>query len=657
MLGEGFDLPSLKVAAIHDPHKSLGVTLQFVGRFARAGSTIGDAAVVVGRPSGDIDPSLRRLYAEDADWNAVIRDLSENAVGDVSEVSEFEAAFGSLPDEVAMRSLLPKMSTVVYKTTASTWKPHGVLDLFPVEDLLTLPIAINERDHVAWFVTEQRHPVKWGELQTVVEVTHHLYVVYWDATASLLYINSSNNGSHHADLAAAIGGKGSTCIAGENVYRVMAGIARLVPTNVGVLDVRNRSRRFSFYVGADVSEGFPIAEAQTKTKTNIFAYGYEKGERVSIGASLKGRIWSHRVAATIKHWVDWCNYLGAKVTDEGLSVDEVMRHFIRPLVVEERPDLAPLGLEWPWELLASTSEELRVEHSGSSSLLIDVDLNVTEYDTVGPIPFTVSSPDWSLEYELTFDGGDMAFKAKASDASFVTRRGSLPLSEVLNQVGLVVHFEQDALVVPPGLLLKPNRELPPFDPSTMQALDWAGINLSVESQGPDRRADSIQARMIQHVSSIADWDVVIDDDGTGEIADIVAMRADDEALYVHLTHCKYVTGGVPRAQVRDLYEVCGQAQKSAQWRRNVAAMLQKLIRRERNRVERSGVSGLVRGDTPALYRLNDIARLRRASFTIAIAQPGVTQAGVSASQLELFASTETYVAETAHAAFELYCST
>ena len=36
MLGEGFDLPQLKVAAIHDLHKSLAVTLQFIGRFARA---------------------------------------------------------------------------------------------------------------------------------------------------------------------------------------------------------------------------------------------------------------------------------------------------------------------------------------------------------------------------------------------------------------------------------------------------------------------------------------------------------------------------------------------------------------------------------------------------------------------------------------------
>jgi superfamily II DNA or RNA helicase len=35
MLGEGFDLPNRKIAAIHTPHRSLAVTLQFIGRFAR----------------------------------------------------------------------------------------------------------------------------------------------------------------------------------------------------------------------------------------------------------------------------------------------------------------------------------------------------------------------------------------------------------------------------------------------------------------------------------------------------------------------------------------------------------------------------------------------------------------------------------------------
>ena len=39
MLGEGFNFPRLKIAAIHVPHRSLEVTLQFVGRFARTNAT------------------------------------------------------------------------------------------------------------------------------------------------------------------------------------------------------------------------------------------------------------------------------------------------------------------------------------------------------------------------------------------------------------------------------------------------------------------------------------------------------------------------------------------------------------------------------------------------------------------------------------------
>jgi len=86
----------------------------------------------------------------------------------------------------------------------------------------------------------------------------------------------------------------------------MYGIDHLIPTNVGVLEVHDRDRRFAFYAGANVTEGFTDAEAQTKAQTNIFGSGFEDGERVTIGASRKGRVWSYRAAETLKHWVDWC---------------------------------------------------------------------------------------------------------------------------------------------------------------------------------------------------------------------------------------------------------------------------------------------------------------------------------------------------------------
>lgn len=103
MLGEGFDPPALKIAAIHDPHKSLGVTLQFVGRFARVGGEdIGTAAVFVGRPDFDFNHGLRRLFAEDADWNQLISDLSEDRTRLEEEVSEFES--GLVPIQTRCQS-------------------------------------------------------------------------------------------------------------------------------------------------------------------------------------------------------------------------------------------------------------------------------------------------------------------------------------------------------------------------------------------------------------------------------------------------------------------------------------------------------------------------------------------------------------------------
>lgn len=48
MLGEGFDLPELKIAAFHDIRKSLPITLQLAGRFTRTkfDEQLGDASFI-----------------------------------------------------------------------------------------------------------------------------------------------------------------------------------------------------------------------------------------------------------------------------------------------------------------------------------------------------------------------------------------------------------------------------------------------------------------------------------------------------------------------------------------------------------------------------------------------------------------------------------
>lgn len=657
MLGEGFDLPNLKIAAIHDTHKSLGITLQFIGRFARvADSSIGTASIITGKPEGHYDENLRRLYSEEPDWNLIIRDLAEAAVGREREANEFDAAFSSLPDDVSIQNINLKMSTVIYRTKCDIWNPQAIYDCYPEEYFFTDPIAVNERDRVAWFIIEIRTPVIWGDLETITDIRYDFHAIYWDENNKLLYINGSNTDSFYDEIAKAVCGDGVELIRGDVIYRAMAEINRLVPTNVGLLDVRNRSRRFSMHVGADVIEGFPIAEAQTKTKTNIFAYGYENGVRVSIGGSLKGRLWSYRIASSIKDWVDWCNHIGGKVTDDKISTDEVMKGFIRPLTLEARPPYVAIGVEWPWEVFVNTSDETRIRYGTSEWALIDTDLKISDFVNSGNIKFLVSTPEWLTEYEITFLGGRMNFQAIGNEISVVTQRSQIPFSDYLNKHGLTILLEQDATIVSPGLLLKPNRELPPFDVEKIDVLDWSGIDIKKESQGPNRDADSIQAQVVEYIKGLSDWDLVVDDDGSGEIADIVALQVEEENLKIYFVHCKYSSEVKPGGRVADLYEVCGQAQKSVAWRKNLDTLFRNLIRRERHRKSKYNRSGILVGTHKILLDLQDKSRLLKPVLSVSIAQPGVSKSQISAQQLELLGSTEVYIHEVANAKFNILCS-
>jgi superfamily II DNA or RNA helicase len=660
MLGEGFDLPALKVAAVHDPQKSLGVTLQFVGRLARtsASSQLGDASVFVARTQYHVDDRLRALYAENADWNEVLRDLSEAALGEQRALGEFEAGFTSAPGEVMLRSLTPKMSTVVYRTQSDEWTPEAIVDFFGKDDLLTTPIGLNPFEGVAWWVVANRSKVSWGEIKTVEELTYELFVLYFDRQRRLLYINNSANSGLFPELAECVAGP-STRFTGPKVYRVMGDITRLVPTTVGVLDVRDHFRRFSMHVGADVAESFPTAEAKTKTQTNISGSGYRQGERVNISASIKGRIWNHSKAPTVKHWRDWCDGVGDKLLDDTISIDDVIRNFLVPEDLDARPKAVLLGVEWPWEVLASSSEQLKLSHSGRPYPMVDVDLRPRDEEETGPLRFWVGTDAWTVGYEADFTEGRLIYRCSEPDEIEVgtSRSGAFPLSVWLTERdGLTFLLDRDRLISN-DKLYDPKQQVLPFPRKQLRALDWVGIDLHVESQGETKREDSIQARVIRELMQEKTWDVVVDDDGSGEIADVVALKVDGKSLLIHFFHCKYA-GGHPGARVADLYELCGQAQKSVAWRSraDVAPLFENLERRARRKQQRTNVSPFEVGDIAGLYKLREQARVLRPCLEITIIQPGLSAQKASRQQLELLAATEIYLRTTANSPLHVWCS-
>ena len=659
MLGEGFDLPALKVAAVHDPHKSLAVTLQFIGRFARTSTDgkFGGASMFVARKELEVDRRLRELYAEDSDWNLVLRNLTESAVDEQQDVSDFEDGFTSLPEGVALRSLLPKMSTVVYRTPTHDWDPLALVDFFGEENLLTVPIGLNAQAGVAWCVVERRSDVRWGDIKTIEEVAYELFVLYFDAKRRLLYVNNSANDGVFQDLAEAVAGENTTRFTGSTVYRVMADIHRLVPTNVGVLDAHDQFRRFSMHVGSDVTASFSQAEAGTKSQTNISGGGYRDGEHVSISASLKGRIWSHATAQSLKHWCDWCDEIGTKLLDNTISIEKVIGQFILPVPLTGRPDGILLAIEWPWMVHMLQPDTVRLRYGTKTYELTFADLvpDTTE-DHSEAFRFSVKTTAWEVKYEARVVKGRLSYSClESTEVSVVRSKGEAPLSAWLNEAGLILILDDDR-IIEGNLIYKPTWDRPPFAREQLTPVDWSGVKLSVESQTADRLVDSVQYRALELLKR-EEWEVVIDDDGTGEIADIVAFRTDPEGLLVKFVHCKYSHAATPGARVADLYEVCGQTQKSIMWRRNDLDTLFRVLEdRARKKQQREGISPFEVGDIRKLYELRDRATVLRRRVEMVIAQPGLSAIGASTQQLDLLASTQAYLRTTIAAPLEVWCS-
>lgn len=652
MLGEGFDLPELKIAALHDPHKSLAITLQFTGRFTRARDDLGEATVVANVADPKVNTALRELYSEDADWNVLLRELSTGATARQVALSKFLSGFAASPG-VPIQNVFPKMSTVVYRMAREHWDPDGVRRVFSDDRLYGEP-APNASAKVLLFVVRDTSPIGWGAVRDLLDVVHHLYVLYWDVDQQLLFINSSNNESLHEDLAKAVVGDDAELISDEIVFRSMHGIHQLILMNIGLSHSLGGAVRFSMHMGPDVVEGLADALYRGKTKTNLFGRGYEEGERTSVGCSKKGRIWSHLIASDVPAWVDWCRKIGGKLLDDSISIETILSFVIVPKAVTDRPAQPPISIEWPEEFYMRSEDTVVLNVAGHEVPFYEVGIELSSHDEAGPIRFRVFTEERSVDYEMRFLNSGVAYVPMGNaGVEVVVGRRSGTLAQWFQGDPPPVRFGDNSFLLKNVLYQPKFAEQPAFDQTRIEAWDWSGVDIKKESQtrakSKEKRTDSIQYHVIQRLldpEHLPGYDLIIDDDGSGEAADIVAIAATDERLVVHLYHCKFSKSASASARVDDLYAVCGQAQRSVHWRGMVERLFGHLQRRQLGQEKRGGLTRIEKGDLQQLRILARRAPRLRPEFRIFIVQPGLSKAKAGMDELELLGATELHLQET-----------
>src|SRR5690606_41892039 len=137
--------------------------------------------------------------------------------------------------------------------------------------------------------------------------------------------------------------------------------------------------------------------------------------------------------------------------------------------------------------------------------------------------------------------------------------------------------------------------------------------------------DSIQYNFIDKIRD--DFQIIYDDDGPGEIADIIGINDLDKIIDIHLYHLKFAKNGRTGNDIGNFYEVCGQAQKSLNWKyRNGKDFFDHLLRRITKTKNGVSCSRIVKGDEANLELLLNAAKwTKEMKFHIYIVQPSLVK--------------------------------
>ena len=328
----------------------------------------------------------------------------------------------------------------------------------------------------------------------------------------------------------------------------------------------------------------------------------------------------------------------------------------------------PIYADWPEAFYKDPSVHWYLIVNGEEWPVLDTDICVGVESTTGPlrILFVHAQAQVELELELFEDDDGPNYRFRVLDNHDVqVRRGESSVTEPAAQF---FYGDPPFIGFSDGSLLEGNDYVPlkhlavPYDAAKIDAWDWTGINIQAESQGDAKEPATIQARVIAELKK-SNYSVIFDDDAKGEAADVVAVSlvgdpAKPDSIDVDFYHCKFSLDATPGHRVKDLYEVCGQAQKSISWflpeRRT--EIFTHMLRRESDRHDAGRPTRIEFGDADVIHTIREMSHFRPVRLRVFIVQPGLAKEGVPTEHLQLLSVTENHLFETYQIPFGVIAS-
>ena len=654
MLGEGFDLPELKVCALHNIHKSLPITLQFAGRFVRDRSDLGNPTFVANVCDQQVEDVLKDLYIEDPDWNRVLRRISENSIQRELELQEIVTGAIKSGIEVPPENLNPALSALVYRVGTISFGAN--IQQVPLEknELLVSSFVATE-SNLAILLTKVESKTKWAPQSDFTQPEWRLIILYSIPAENLLFIHDSSKSGTRKKIAEYLSSSASL-LSGDQVFKSFGNIERLVLQNAGLNKGRRGPLRYVMYTGIDIESAINDLAQGASYKSNLFGKGYDQGRKVSIGCSYKGRIWSME-SASISDWMSWCRDLGQKLNNQNIDPNRILDKVLRTKEISIIPDIIPIGIDWPDYLyeyggLSSTVIEL----NGTQVPLDEAEISIADYSS-GKIDFKIVFNNIEAKYQYSVNGSSYSVTQTEGDRlQIIGGTSSNEVAEYFSREASPSIYLADGSKIFENLhIVRPEGfTIPHINSALIEKNTWS-VNIRNESQGENRDKDTIQYQVIQRLLQDRYW-IIFDDDGANEIADIVAFKDEGNVLAIEFYHLKFSQEDTIGSRIGDFYEVCGQVIKGCKWVGEFDNIINQLKKREKRRINRTNVTRLEHGEYRDFDLLKQHGSRLKKDYRFFIVQPGLDSSNVSSDVAALLGSTDLYVRETTGIPLRVICS-
>lgn len=633
MFGEGYDFPQFKIAVLHDAHRSLVPTLQFIGRFARTnGIRTGDATFIAA--PRELDSESDELYKSGVQWDLLIANVADArqqlALRQEENVRSFRE--GGRPsadyDSVDTRHLLLPHHIAVY---AARRPPEGFDSLKKIGGLEVVKRWDSVDHDASLFLTRDLDTPAWSRGRDIIDVRHDLVLVRFFPETQMLFVTATLRTERlYSSLVGHLCNGDASKVSFARLRKVLNGLEQQEFFNIGLRNTSPVATTESYRIvaGSQADRGVRDTDGATYCQGHFFGRGEIDGTSELIGASSGGRVWSNG-KSSLPETLRWMTTLHARISAVNVNIG---RSGLDRLPFGEGLTELPsdtVSADWSRDTYRTNPTVVLGQDAPRRGCVLDLSItDIRVSNNRQSLQFAVGDDDVSRRVKFSPNHIPQYTADAGQPAIFIENRDGrgLPVEEWLNDEPLVFYTSQ--LNTFTGKTLNRRTQSPGARVGRTLELDWHGCEIQVEFDNQDGQRRTVQRHLQEHLLAQPDNDFIIYDHRSGEAADFVVGRRGNDGRYdIGLFHCKGAGGALPSGErVDDVYELVGQAVKSVRYQ--VLDELKQHVKRRTQANRNGGVSPFIHGTREAALDILEALQPIDLRLTVNCVQPGLSVAAL-----------------------------